>query len=360
MLKEYETDVKDWFNKVGLDYNPFTLRITPSLFVGYQGELKELTYHIQKNHKFAMVVGATGSGKTTLLKLVEDSFKDKFEVIYLSKPPELDEIVDIFLERFKPSFFRRLFGSNVSIHELSDYLNDRINERVLLLLDEAHESNVKVLQWLRTITDQTDGMQLIFAGLPSIDKKVSNNVETLKSRVTTKIRLNTLSESETLDLIRNRIEDSGGEDLGPFSRECISEIYEKTGGFPREVLKTCDKLIKGAMEKDKYHIDTLDGIEVEEEDTKEDRRSNKKELLQDLPYKQREIVKILADEDDLYPSEVAEKLGTDSYKTKQHAVRSVNNILRRLIKEDLIKRKKRGKGYVYSLNTKTKNLLVES
>lgn len=359
LLNNYETKLNDWFERVELKENPFTLRIEPSLFVGYEDELRKLSYHIQENRKFALISGATGSGKTTLLKLVQSNFSDKCDVFYLSKPPEVDEIVPLFKEKFPPSFFERLFGSNVSIHDLPEYLSGKLNKRLLLLVDEVHEADVKVLQWLRTITDQVDEIQLIIAGLPSLDDKLRKNLETLKSRITTKIDLSTLTENETKKLIQKRIESKGGEDIGPFTEDCVKEIYEKTGGFPREVLKICDKLINDALNNDKTEIDTIGNIEKSEEESS-DSKPRRRDLLKDLPYKQREIVKTLSKEDKLFPSEIAEELGTESYKSKQHAVRSINNILRRLLDEDLVERERRGKGYIYSLDVKTKNLLVES
>ncbi|MFB6217330.1 MAG: ATPase, T2SS/T4P/T4SS family, partial [Candidatus Aenigmatarchaeota archaeon] len=186
MLKDYEDDVRGWFDQLDLEGNPFTLDITPSLFVGYTQQLKKLAYHIEENHKFALVTGATGSGKTTLLKLIEDSFSDEFNIIYLSKPPDMDSFVDVFMEEYPPSFFERIFGLNVSIHDISDYLNKKTDGKLLIMVDEAHESDVKTLQWLRTVTDQVEGCQLILAGLPSFEEKLKNNLETMRSRITTK------------------------------------------------------------------------------------------------------------------------------------------------------------------------------
>lgn len=359
LLKEYEDEVNDWFEEVGLEGNPFTLDITPSMFVGYDDQLKKLTYHIEENHKFALITGATGSGKTTLLGLIQNSFGEDFESMYLSKPPNTGEIVDIFMEEYPPSFFQRIFGLNVSLHDLPDYLNKKIGDRLLIMVDEAHEADIETLQWLRTITDQVEKSQLIMAGLPSFDEKLNENLETLKSRITTRIDLTTLSEDEVRELIKKRVRKHGGEGFGPISRECVDEVYERTGGFPREVLKLCDRLLNRAMENGETKIETTGDV-TREEEGRDRTPGSKKDLLKELPYKQREIVEVLAGEDELYPSDIAERLGTEGYKTKQHAVRSVNNILRRLIEEDLVERRRKGKGYIYSLNVKTKNLLVES
>lgn len=360
MLTNYENEVNDWFERVDLEENPFTLKIMPEIFVGYEKELRRISYHIEEDGKFALISGATGSGKTTLLRLIEDSFCNGSKILYFSKPPEMNELTDIFLEEVQPSFLQRLFGLNVSVHDLSDYLNRNLDGRLLVLLDEAHESSVKVLQWLRTITDQVNEIQLILAGLPSIDSKLDEEIETLKSRVTTRIDLSTLSKEETEDLIKKRIREVGGEGFGPFTEECVDEIYEKTGGFPREVLKLCNSLINRAMEEDESEIGSVGEACDSDEGKDEKGKGDSRDLMQDLPYKQREIVKVLAEEDDLYPSEIAEEIGTESYKTKQHAVRSINNILRRMLKEDFIERERKGKGYIYSLNIKTKNLLVET
>jgi DNA-binding MarR family transcriptional regulator len=79
-----------------------------------------------------------------------------------------------------------------------------------------------------------------------------------------------------------------------------------------------------------------------------------------LSYKQRKIIHLLTENNELFPSSIAEKLGFEKYKSKQHAVRSVNNILKRLSKSGYVDRKPMGKGYVYFLNLKTKNLLIKT
>lgn len=360
MEKNYEKDAKGWLSDMNWSQNPFTLKIFPSLFVGYEGDVKELIYHIEQGHKFGLILGATGSGKTTLLRSFEDRLSSDKTTIYLSKPPETDEIVDIFLDIFKPSFFERLFGVNVRLHSLPEYVNKKMkpSQDVLLLVDEGHESSLKALEWLRTLTDQIKDMQLVMAGLNSFEDYLNDNLETLLSRVTTKVELSTLTLKEVKELIKKRVEKVGGEGYGPFTEDIIEDIYESTGGFPREVLKTCDKLVTHAMKENEKEIKDITVIDKEKEEREEERISG--DFLKELPYKQREIIKILSKEDRLLPSEVAEEIGFDSYKTKQHAVRSVNNILRRLMKGDYVTREKKGKGYVYSLSTKIRNLLVES
>lgn len=231
------------------------------------------------------------------------------------------------------------------------------SENLLLLIDECHEANLEALEWFRTLTDQIENIQLVMAGLNSFEGYLNDKLETLLSRVTTKIELSTLTFKEVKELVKKRIERVGGKGYDPFTEDIIEDIYERTGGFPREVLKICDKLVTNAMKENLEKIDDLSPIN--QKDKREEERISA-DFLEELPYKQREIIKILSKEERLLPSGVAEEIGYDNYKTKQHAVRSVNNILRRLMKGDYVTREKKGKGYVYSLSTKIRNLLVES
>lgn len=358
MLSDYERNVNEWLSEMNWKENPFTLKIFPSLFTGYEEDVKNLIYHVKEGHKFALVLGATGSGKTTFLRFLKKELSSRRKVVYLSKPPKTNEIVDIFLNIFRPSFFRRLFGINISLHELSGYLNKKMNQSqsLLLLIDEGHEASLETLEWLRTLTDQVENLQLIIAGLNSLEDYLNDNLETLLSRVTTKIELSTLTIDEVKDLIRKRIEKMGGNDIKPFNEKIIEEIYEKTGGFPREVLKICDKLVTHSIKEKRFEIDDLSHVK----EKRKDKERISRDFLKDLPYKQRKIVKILSQEDKLLPSEIADIMGFDNYKSKQHAVRSVNNILRRLMEGGYVSREKRGKGYLYSLSMKIKSFMVES
>lgn len=374
-MLDHENDVESWLKKMNWEENPFTLRIRPSLFVGYREEIKKIALHLREGHKVAMVTGSTGSGKTTFLKFIEEKVKDGYKVVYISKPPKKEDLLEIFLDSFKPTLWERIFGRNVRLHDLHVYISKRLKDKKLLvLLDEVHESDLGTLEWVRTLCDQVEDMQLILAGLPTIDEILRKNLETLRSRVVTKIDLITLNREYTRELVRRRVESVGGKDIIPFTESVIDDIYKKTGGFPREVLKLCNTLVQNAIEEGKFTIDKLPQSETEvvteeevsetevrqeEEETEEGGVEVDKDFMRDLTYKQRKIVEILQREEELYPSEIVEELGYEKYKSKQHAVRSINNILNRLRKSDVVERKPKGKGYVYFLNVKARTFLAK-
>lgn len=376
MIEDYEKNLEKWLNQLKWRENPFVLKIDPSLFVGYQDQLKKLTNHIREGHKVALITGSTGSGKTTLLKLVEMDLDRDYDVLYVAKPPRKDDMANIFLARYRQPFFRRLFGPKVRLHDLHVHLNGKLGDkRLLVLLDETHEADIEVLKWFRTISDQVNNMQLVLAGLSTVEDLLRKNLETLRSRIVTHIELINLSREDSRELISKRIVSVGGTDIAPFTDECVNSIYDVTGGFPREILKICDRLVQRAIEDGRAEITGTEDIKsetsepeepVQEEEEKLEKavekavKPIKKDFLSDLSYKQRKIIKLLDENKELFPSDIAEKLGFDRYKSKQHAVRSVNNILNRLAKMGYVDRKPLGKGYAYFLNVKTKNLLIKA
>lgn len=338
--------------------NPFSLKILPQLFVGYSEELNNLSRGIENNEKVALLIGPTGAGKTTLLKKLIETATGDYEVLYITKPPQNPEdLVQMFKTVLRPSFIEKLLSRDrITLYELPNYVTRKLgNRKMVLLVDECHEAPIQVLEWMRTISDQINNLSVVMAGLPTLETVLEQKLETLLNRVTVHVELTSLSREEVEELIRKRIEYAGGSGTGPFSREAIDVIYERTGGFPRNVLKMCDDLI---LESGAKKITVIDKTVAESTQPPETAPVNTN-FIETLPEKQKEILKILV-VGPLSPSEIAEKIGIEDYKSEDHASRSVNNILRRLMDEDCILREKRGKGFVYKLSPKVRTLLATS
>ncbi|MEM5804322.1 MAG: AAA family ATPase [Candidatus Aenigmatarchaeota archaeon] len=357
------------FSKFGWKEDPFTLKIDPSLFTGYGEQVNALENHVSEHHKIALVTGPTGSGKTTLLKWLETNMPGCAK-LYVSKPPEKPEqFVGIFTDIFGISFFDRLIGRKVTLFNLPKYVNSKLRgHHLVFLLDEAHETNREVMEWLRVLIDQISSISLVMAGMPVLERKIKEELETLDQRITTRVALQALNRDDTRSLIRKRIEAAGGTGIAPFSDSAVDAIYSKTGGFPREVIKLCDKLVKDAIEKgfdviEAANIDTYrefdQNVRVEEQTVTFTPKPPSEEQFNNLPYKQKKILEVLAKQDWLTPSAIVDAVEMKSYKSKGHAVRSVNNILHRLMFEGYIQRESRGKAFMYALSPKVKTLFVE-
>ena len=356
-----EVNVKERLQEYGWESNPFTFRIYPNIMVGYREEAKAVIESIDSNEKLSVVVGQTGAGKTNLLRWIHRKYASDYEVHYLPKLPKSEEELLQYLkdEVLKPNFISRWFN-NYSLYNIYDDINNKINSKCVFFIDEGHEASLDVLRWLRTALDHIDNLIVVAAGLPVFVDTLKEDVNTLYNRATNILELNSLNKSETFRLIEGRIENVCGEGIKPFTQDAIVNIYESTEGFPREVLRVCDRALSFAVRENLSMIDGSDVNEVIDSDEEvnkdeEDERDDSPPL--NLTDKQKRIVEILNQEDRASSSSIAEEIGLDKYSSKSHAVRSVNNILKRLMDSDLIDRERRGRSYEYFLKESTKERL---
>ncbi|MBN2094536.1 MAG: AAA family ATPase [Candidatus Aenigmarchaeota archaeon] len=346
---------REWLKKHELQRTPFTLEIIPSLRVGYKNQVATLLRNIEQRQKLLLLMGPTGSGKTTLINHLCDSQKN---YIFVGKPPrkteELIKLADYF-HKDVPFITRLFLKKPKEVHHISDYLNKITNEHKVIFIDEAHEASIEVLEWLRVISDQTQNITFVLSGLPIFDDILTKNLETLKKRVSEKIELSALSRDETEELIRKRIEYAGGKEIRPFTPKSIDFIYQRTGGFPRDVLTLCNHMFNLAAEKNADEINENLLGESKSGKIIGNYDANK---LKDLPEKQKKIIDLLLEEEPQTPTDLAKKI--NDYPSEKHALRAVNNLLKRMLEEGYIERSKNGKAYAYLLGPQTRTKLVKA
>jgi len=338
------------------DSNPFSFKILPELLVGYTSERDSIINGIHTGEKFTLLLGPTGSGKTTLLKHISDKFPD-CKVLYLPKPPkDPNDWVSIFNDVTRRRFSFLFRGDGTDIYHLSEKMNQKLsNNKCILFVDECHEATQESLEWLRTIADQVDNLIVVLAGLPVFENILKENLETFLRRVTLRVDLGCLSQAETREFIKKRIENVGGDDIKPFTTSSVEYIHQKTGGFPREVLKVCNSLFQKALEKG---LTTIDSGFLQEADIG---TRVSLETLESLPPRQKLIIDILVKEGELTPTEIVTIIQEKGeYKEKENAIRSVNNLLRRLMSDGLVERKRIGKAYKYKISPRYQTLLVNA
>ena len=340
--------------------NPFSFKIIPELFVGYTNEANEIINGLQNGDKFSILLGPTGSGKTTLIKYLINRMdnKDGYKIIYLAKPPKNPEDwILVFGGIIRPGFFSSILNrKKITLYELGEAVKNKLGkEKCILFVDECHEASIESLEWLRTLTDQIDNLVILLAGLPVTESVLKANLETFVRRLTTRVELTNLTKYETRELIKKRIESVGGNDIRPFTEGTIEMIYEITAGFPREILRMCNDLTKKAAEK---NITTIDSNFLAE--AKEPARRISIETIHELPERQKLILEALSKIGEATPSEIIRHMKHDDYKNHDNAIRAVNNLLVRLMKEKLVERKRIGKTYKYKVSAKFQTLMVNA
>jgi predicted transcriptional regulator len=81
-------------------------------------------------------------------------------------------------------------------------------------------------------------------------------------------------------------------------------------------------------------------------------------FLDELTSTQREIVEMLIRP--MTPGQVADSLDLTKYKSRQHAVRSMNNILKRLMEENLVERVREDRAFVYQLVPSLRSIVIRA
>jgi len=357
--KEEKTAVvrtlRDFFDLNSWQRNPFSFDIIPQAIVGYEKERKELLEAIELGEKVVFLLGPTGSGKTTLLLWLKEKLESEGKlVLFIPKAPtSSEELIDELARVFSRVWYFRIFPflrprpktADELLSSLRKFLKKR-KKRLVILVDESHEASIDVLRHFRLICDHVNA-SLIFSALPIFDQMLERELETLRRRATRRIIISNLkNESEVKELIEKRIAlASNGKGRNPFTSEAIAKIFQLSHGLPREILRLCNaSLIKavtcGSAIIEEKHVPSEIEVEKKEEEKAFD--------LSALPRRQREILQAIID-GARTSSEIVEKIDISRYKSREHALRSVNNILQRLMKAGLITREQRGKGFVYFL-----------
>lgn len=347
---------REWFSMFGWRSNPFVFNTDPSLFVGYNEQKGEILSILEEKHRLVLLAGPTGSGKTTLLKWISLNMPRNYDYIFIAKPPaSSEELVSVFNSKFKVPWFLRLFIPNIkNPYEIPDFLNKRLkNKHLVILFDEAHEASLDVLEWVRVLSDQVDHITFLLSALPNFEDQLTDKLETLRKRIIKRIEVISLTKEETRQMIEKRILGAGGKDTRPFSQNIIDRIYEETGGFPREVIRLCNNMVERAIREGKETL-TADLFEKKEEP-----KTVSLNLLDKLTPLQKRVVEFLA-KGPLTPGEIANMLNLEKYKSRQHAVRSLNNILKMLMQQSLVEREQSERAFKYKLSPLIKTLVVKA
>jgi len=118
------------------------------------------------------------------------------------------------------------------------------NEKVVLIIDEAQNLSIEVLEDLRLLTNFENAdkklIQIILSGQVQLEEKLkAPELTQLSQRIGFSCRLIPLNYEETKDYIENRLSVSGA--TAPiFTLKAIKEIYSHSKGIPRVINIICD------------------------------------------------------------------------------------------------------------------------
>jgi general secretion pathway protein A len=132
-------------------------------------------------------------------------------------------------------------------------------QRTLLILDEAQNLSIPVLEELRLLSNVNSETDLVFqvllVGQPELRVKLSRpELVQFAQRVSVDFHLRPLDRKETHAYIRHRLTVAGG-NPELFLPEAIEFVYARTDGIPRLLNQLCDFALVYAFAEGRQSVD---------------------------------------------------------------------------------------------------------
>lgn len=242
--------------------------------------IKRVDYTIEKRQGLTCILGDIGLGKTSILRLIHWKYVDNADYMTAMIPTPnftsdfamLKQICNEFDVPPKRSLYEQQKA-------LEDWLITRYEEgkNVVLFIDEAQKLKAKELELIRVFLNfesyEHKLIQVVLVGqLELRERLLEKNNKALYSRVFAPTLLAPLTLEETTKLIEHRCKIE--EIDNPFTSEQIEQIYQKSTGVPREIIKQCLYILSNDQPA------ALEGVANE-------RPSNSQKDVQSNPRKQK-------------------------------------------------------------------------
>lgn len=280
----------------GLYTAPFAL--SPHLkFVYHSTTFEEtmahLIYGVEGGEEIMLITGEIGTGKTLALKSLGEHISSTYHVALINVTQiDFKELLKLFLSELGVTLVAGADRADLLI-ALQEHLAGLAREglRCLLIVDEAQNMDVEILEGVRLLTNMGPAdkqvLQVILSGQPGLRSKIDRpELLQLRQRIRVHYHLATLTEKETRAYIDHRLSVAGAS-RQIFRRDAVARLHALCGGIPRLVNIVADRAllsayVDGATEVSGRHVEDDDGLvrsPVEETESAE-RAAN---AAEDLP-----------------------------------------------------------------------------
>jgi len=256
----------------GLSTDPFTL--SPNLkFIfmsrAHEETMAHLAYGLEQGEDFILITGEIGTGKTLALHNLISQLSKSLRVVFIGVTQlNFRELVKFVLKETGSTVDATADIADLLV-AFKQYLVAERDEgrRVLLIIDEAQNLAVEVLEGLRMLANLAQpgeqALQIVFSGQLKLGQTIDcPELIQLRQRIRVRYRLETLDRAELEAYVNHRLKVAGRSEplLKP---KALDLIYEASGGVPRLVNHLVSKallaaFVDGATMVERKHVDTSD------------------------------------------------------------------------------------------------------
>lgn len=247
----------------GLIAKPFAITPDPRflyLSERYHDALAHLLYGIREGDGFVQFTGEVGTGKTTLCRyLLERIDKNVHIALILNPRLTVIELLQTICDEFNLAYTE---GGSVKnyVDILYRFLLEKhaVGERVVVILDEAQNLDVAVLEQLRLLTNletkEQKLLQIILIGQPELRTLLDRpELRQLAQRITARYHLNALEKQEVQQYIQHRLLVAGAK-RPLFSAAAMRRIAEFSRSIPRLINILANRSLLIAYTKERLQV----------------------------------------------------------------------------------------------------------
>ena len=247
----------------GFTVKPFAMTPDPAFLYASRRHAMALTmleYGLESQASFSVLTGVIGSGKTTLVrKLLQ----------------QLGKGVKVGLVTHTHSRFQSIHGwvlsalgvapgSDTDVGLYEALVNSLVQQyarggRTLLIIDEAQNLSIEILEELRLLSNINSEkdllLQVLLVGQPELRSKLSRpELRQFAQRVSVFYDLKCLDRDETHAYVQHRLKVAGGSPA-LFRPDALDLVYARSRGVPRLVNRLCDFALVYAFADKRSEID---------------------------------------------------------------------------------------------------------
>jgi len=247
----------------GFSRAPFDLIPDPErVFMSWTHKegLAVLEYGVVAKKGFLVLIGDVGTGKTTLLQALVHSLEGNVHCCLLSNPTLSRDEFFVYLAHE----YGLTWDGNKALFliEFAKFLKKcaKEDERVLLIVDEAHVIPVDLLEEIRLLSNQDptggEAFSIFLVGQPELDAHLQDErLLPLQQRIGLRFRLERFTRDITVQYIIYRLRTAGAKHLNIFTEDALSLIHAASRGTPRLINIICDHALLTGFADDQAAID---------------------------------------------------------------------------------------------------------